>query len=220
MTIRRKPGHMDKVRRPTARTNRAIVQQNLDRLKQITNRPQGNPPATPEARPTAPGKQQQNVPVAGEVQPQPLQKEESETPEHMLHEAGEQAIRAMESAEQRFTHAIGDEAPNSSDLVREAQQVAQRAVASAVTQAEASLASFRGPAVNVSSYADPAVAESEKLARQAMATAQQQVSRAGDNTKVDISYPVELAQQAARQAIANAIRQTEASLATHATPRS
>ena len=92
MTIRRKPGHMDKVRRPTARTNRAIVQQNLERLKQITIRPQGNPPATPEAQPTASGRQQQNVPVAGEVQPQPLQKEESETPEHMLREAGEQAI--------------------------------------------------------------------------------------------------------------------------------
>lgn len=220
MTIRRKPVHMDKARRPTIRTNRAVVQQNLERLKQITTRPQNNPPAPPEATPTASGKQQQDVPATGETQPQPLQEEESETPEHMLHEAGEQAIRAMESAEQRFTDGVGDEPPNSSDLVREAQQVAQRAVARAVSQAEASLASFRGTTANAASYADPAVAESEKLARQAMATAQQQVGRASDNTKIDISYPVEQAQQAARQAIANAIRQTEASLPMHAAPRS
>jgi len=220
MTIRRKPGHIDKVRRPTVRTNRTVVQQNLERLKQITTRPQSTPPVTPEAQPTAAGTQQRDVPAAGEVQPQPPQKEESETPEHMLHEAGEQAIRAMESAEQQFTYAIGDELPNGSDLVREAQQIAQRAVTSAVSQAEASLASFHGPTVNISSYADPAVAESEKLARQAMTTAQQQVSRASDNTKVDISYPVEQAQEAARQAIANAIRQTEASLAMHTASRS
>lgn len=219
MTIRRKPGHTDRARRPTVRTNRTIVQQNLERLKQIATRPQGVPPVMPDTQPAATGTQQRDVPAV-EVQSEPLQKEESETPEHMLHEAGERAIRAMESAEDRFTHALDDEPPNSSDLVREAQQIAQRAVASAVGQAEASLASFRGPTVNVSSYADPAVAESEKLARQAMATAQQQVSRAGDNTKVDISYPVEQAQQAARQAIANAIRQTEASLAMHATPHS
>ena len=219
MTIRRKSGHMEGVSRPTVRMNRAVVQQNLERLKQITSRPQDNPPTTPEATPTASGRQQQDVPAGGAAEPKPLQKEKSETPEHMLHEAGEQAIRAMESAEQRITHSISDEPPNSSDLVREAQQIAQRAVANAVGQAEASIASFRATTANAVSYADPAVTASEKLARQAMATAQQQVSRASDNTKVDISYPVEQAQQAARQAIANAIRQTEASLA-QAMPRS
>lgn len=240
MAIRRKSRNPADSRRPTARLSTTAVQQNLERLNRMTSpaplTSSTLPPGTSadaSYQPTSfSSMPQRDLRAVGEI----LGTELSSSPssefvdsEQILTEAGEQRLHAIETAQQEAASALLSGRANSYQLVLEAQQAAQRAVANAVSQTEVSLAALQNPTRNppplhvqptstISTSggtlrAEEALAEAYKQSLHSVEIANQGIASALSNKKPDTERLVQEAQQAAQRAVANAVSQVDTALA-------